>query len=118
MWSMKTTPLVIFVTFIVLGIYDLATVIFGHGTYGTISAFMVALGFKAPFVVFVCGCCAGHFFFYMTQVTIKKQQMKGPYLKRILGTLCAILMLILPCGILLLLTRLNCLYDFMSWLSE
>lgn len=65
-WSMNTTPLVVFVVIIALGIYDLGCVVFS-GVGSSISAFMVSLGFKAPFTSFVFGCIAGHFFFYMQE---------------------------------------------------
>ena len=66
-WTMRTTPLVIFVIFIVAGIYDFACVVFG-GTGSTISAYMVKVGLSAPFSVFVIGLICGHFFFKMEPV--------------------------------------------------
>ena len=67
-WSMKTTPMVVLALLIVAGLYDLGVVVFG-GTSGTISAFMVKLGFTSPFIPFVIGVLCGHFFFYMFPVS-------------------------------------------------
>jgi len=65
-WAMKTTPLVVFVLFIVAALYDLATVVFGGDhAVSTISAFMVRIGFAAPWATFTCGLICGHFFFNM-----------------------------------------------------
>lgn len=71
-WYMNTTPLVIFMIFIIAGIYDFACVVFG-GTGSTISAFMVKMGLSAPFPVFVIGLICGHFFFAMKP---EKQEQK------------------------------------------
>ena len=69
-WSMKTTPLVVLSVLIALALYDLGVVVFG-GTSGTISAFLVKLGFTSPFIPFVIGVLCGHFFFYMSPVKEK-----------------------------------------------
>ena len=72
-WYMRTTPLVIFILFIVAGIYDFACVVFG-GTGSTISAFMVKMGLSAPFPVFVIGLICGHFFFKMEKATEEEKK--------------------------------------------
>lgn len=64
-WTMGMTPLVVFILLIVAGLYDLYMVVF-HGTGSSISNFMINVGFKAPFVVFVSGAVVSHLFFYMT----------------------------------------------------
>lgn len=66
-WEMKTTPLVVFVLIIVLGIYDLGCVVF-TGTGSSVSSFLVESAHLSPVFTFMMGCIAGHLFFYMTRV--------------------------------------------------
>lgn len=66
-YTMKTRNLVITASIIILGIYDFMVTIWGGNTGMSISSLMVAVGFKAPFVSFVFGFLAGHFFGYMYQ---------------------------------------------------
>ena len=61
---MKLTSLIVTITIIGLGIYDLAVVVFS-GTPGTISQFFVDVGFDAPAVVFAIAFTCGHWFGYM-----------------------------------------------------
>ena len=75
-WTMKTTPIVVLGLLIVAGLWDLWCVTFG-GTSSTVSAFMVRLGIKSPFIAFVIGCLCGHFFFYMYPVATEKKNNNG-----------------------------------------
>jgi hypothetical protein len=63
--DMPLTGLVVTILMIVLGIYDLAVVVF-KGTGSSVSDFLIRTGLKAPFVVFVFGFVAGHLFGRMT----------------------------------------------------
>lgn len=61
---MTTTALVVTISFITLGIYDLVVVTF-FGTGKSISRFLQGTALRHPFVGFVFGFIAGHLFGYM-----------------------------------------------------
>ena len=63
--DMAPAALIFTIGVIALGIADLILVI-RHKVTGSISQFVVNLGFKAPFVVFAHGVVAGHLFGYMS----------------------------------------------------
>jgi hypothetical protein len=60
---MKGGPvrLLIFIVILGLAVTDLGFVTFGDTTI-SISAWMSYVGIKSPFIAFVLGACAGHFF--------------------------------------------------------
>lgn len=62
--TMPTAGLVTTIGIIVLGIYDLVTVLFS-GTGSSVSNFLIQAGFKAPLMVFAFGFVCGHLFGYM-----------------------------------------------------
>lgn len=66
---MGIAGLCVTVAVIALGVIDLALVIYGYvnqkTTESTISNFLIQLGFRSPFTVFVFGYVAGHLFGYM-----------------------------------------------------
>ena len=61
---MNTTPLVVFIFIIGLGIYDLACVVF-KGVPSSVSAFIVKTTKVSPIISFVFGAVVGHLFFNM-----------------------------------------------------
>lgn len=58
-YTMTGVGLVLTIGFLGYAIYDLILVVF-FGKASTISQFMIAVGFKAPFIVFTFGYVAGH----------------------------------------------------------
>ena len=63
LFTMHNTSLVIFILFIVAGIWDFGCCVFS-GVGSTISATMISFGFKSPFSVLVIGMIIGHLWFY------------------------------------------------------
>lgn len=66
-FQMNKTGLVIFIAFIVAGIYDFGLVVF-RGTGSSISAFMVDAGVRSPLWMCVLCLVIGHFVFGMKPV--------------------------------------------------
>lgn len=62
--NMPFAGLLLTICVIVLGIVDLAFVVF-HGAPSSVSNFMIRMGFQAPMVVFAFGFVSGHLFGYM-----------------------------------------------------
>lgn len=60
-FTMSLTGLVITISVVTLGIFDL-TMVFVNGTGSSISDWLVSHGFHAPVMVFAFGFVAGHLF--------------------------------------------------------
>lgn len=65
-YRMDTTALVFFIFILVLGLYDLAVVVFS-GTSSSVSNFLTNIGLTSPLFSFVLGCIAGHAIFPMKE---------------------------------------------------
>ena len=67
--TMGIAGLVCTICIIVLGIVDLALVVYGYlnnkSTQSTVSDFLIKIGLSRPMVVFTFGFVAGHLFGYM-----------------------------------------------------
>jgi hypothetical protein len=68
-----TTPLVVTIGIIALGIYDLVVVLVS-GTTSSVSDYLIRLGFASPLIVFAFGFVAGHLFSYMKLEPAEKKK--------------------------------------------
>lgn len=60
-YTMTGVGLVLVIGFIALALYDFVLVVF-FGKSSTVSQFLIAIGFKAPTIVFIFGYLGGHLF--------------------------------------------------------